>query len=88
VPRSSCTSQPRQGVRDSRHRRSATVRAQPIREPVQLELPLGRLSAEGAILERSSCSRNRADRLQGFDERTWLRRHGIHVVARVDALAR
>ena len=52
---------------------------------VQLELPLGRSPPQGARREpargRASC---RAGPTHGFDERTWLRRQGVHVVLQVD----
>ena len=49
-------------------------------EPAQLELPLGRAPPQGGILEvRAEAKLPRGPR-HGFDERTWLRRHGIHVV--------
>jgi competence protein ComEC len=50
------------------------------REPVLLELPLGRSPPQGgrlALLGRLSAPRGPSD---GFDERAWLRRHGIHAV--------
>jgi competence protein ComEC len=49
-------------------------------EPVLLELPLGRSPPQGADLQL--VARLRLPRLpaHGFDERTWLRRHGVHVV--------
>lgn len=53
-------------------------------ERVELELPLGRAPPQGAILTvlaRIEAPRGPSD---GFDERTWLRRQGIHVVLRVD----
>jgi len=55
-----------------------------MREPVQLKLPLGRAPPQGAILE--ALVRVRAPRgpQDGFDERTWLRRHGVHVLLLVD----
>ena len=53
-------------------------------EPVQLELPLGRAPAQGDILEALGVLRRPRGPEHGFDERTWLRRHGIHVVLRVD----
>jgi len=58
--------------------------AQELREPVQLKLPLGRAPPQGAILE--ALVRVKAPRgpQNGFDERTWLRRHGVHVVLLVD----
>ncbi len=55
-----------------------------LREPVQLKLPLGRAPPQGAILDalvRVTAPRGPKN---GFDERTWLRRHGMHVVLLVD----
>jgi competence protein ComEC len=55
-----------------------------LREPVQLKLPLGRAPPQGAILEalvRVTAPRGPQN---GFDERRWLRRHGLHVVLVVD----
>jgi competence protein ComEC len=55
-----------------------------LREPVQLKLPLGRAPPQGAILEalvRVTAPRGPQN---GFDERAWLRRHGVHVVLLVD----
>jgi len=55
-----------------------------LREPVQLKLPLGRAPPQGAILDalvRVTAPRGPQN---GFDERTWLRRHGVHVVLVVD----
>jgi competence protein ComEC len=51
-------------------------------EPVLLELPLGRAPPQGARL--ALIGRLRAPRgpSNGFDERQWLRRHGIHAVLR------
>jgi competence protein ComEC len=53
-------------------------------EPVQLELPLGRSPPQGAILDALAVVRLPHGPEHGFDERTWLRRHGVHVVLRVD----
>ena len=53
-----------------------------MREPVLLLLPVGRSPPQGSILELPvlvAAPRSNAD---GFDERTWLRRHGVHVVLR------
>jgi len=53
-------------------------------EAVLLELPLGRAPPLGGRLEvlgRLALPRGPSN---GFDERTWLRRHGIHVVFRGD----
>lgn len=55
-----------------------------LREPVLLKFPRGRAPPQGAVLEtlgRLAAPRGPKD---GFDERTWLRRHGVHVVLRVD----
>ena len=55
-----------------------------LREPVQLKLPLGRAPPQGAVLD--ALARVTAPRgpKNGFDERTWLRRHGVHVVLLID----
>jgi competence protein ComEC len=53
-------------------------------EPVLLQLPLGRSPPEGAILEVLGVLALPRGPSHGFDERTWLRRHGIHVVLRGD----
>jgi len=68
-------------------RRGRFEQRQPVRvdgERVQLELPLGRAPPQGArlsVLARVQAPRGPA---HGFDERTWLRRQGVHVVLRVD----
>ncbi len=49
-------------------------------EPVLLELPVGRAPPQGAYLELVAHLRLPRPASDGFDERTWLRRHGIHVV--------
>ena len=50
-------------------------------ESVLLELPVGRSPPQGAILELDDARLRRPrPSANGFDERTWLRRHGIHVV--------
>ena len=53
-------------------------------ERVELELPLGRAPPQGARV--SLLARVKAPRgpEHGFDERTWLRRQGVHVVLHVD----
>jgi competence protein ComEC len=53
-------------------------------ERVQLELPPGRAPPQGAILEVLAVVRSPRGPEHGFDERTWLRRHGVHVVLHVD----
>src|SRR5215218_6658983 len=81
------TAPPRRGryeVRAQGMLRSYAGRA--LHERVQLELPHGRAPPQGAVLEviaRVERPRGPAD---GFDERTWLRRHGIHVVLHADAV--
>ncbi|HZO96905.1 MAG TPA: ComEC/Rec2 family competence protein [Gaiellaceae bacterium] len=53
-------------------------------EPVELELPLGRSPPQGAVLEALALVKEPRGPSHGFDERTWLRRHGMHVVLRLD----
>lgn len=80
------TSTPRKGqfaVRAQGRVRSFAGR--PIDEPVQLELPLGRSPPQGAILDALALVRDPPGPSHGFDERTWLRRHGVHVVLRLDS---
>jgi competence protein ComEC len=54
------------------------------RESVLLELPLGRSPPQGAILRVLGQIELPRGPSHGFDERTWLRRHGVHVVLRGD----
>ncbi len=53
-------------------------------EPVLLELPLGRSPPQGGVVEVIATVRRPRGPTNGFDERTYLRRHGIHVVLRAD----
>jgi competence protein ComEC len=54
-----------------------------LRERVLLVLPLGRAPPRGAILEAGiRIAEPRTAEKGGFDERAWLERQGIHVVAR------
>lgn len=55
-----------------------------LREPVELELPLGRAPPQGAVLALLALVKAPRGPEHGFDERTWLRRQGIHVVLQVD----
>ncbi len=55
-----------------------------VREPILLELPLGRSPPQGARLQVLGEIRLPRGPSHGFDERTWLKRHGIHVVLRGD----
>jgi competence protein ComEC len=52
-----------------------------IREPVLLKLPKGRAPPQGAVVELVGELRE-PRRGAPFDEWTWLRRHGVHVVVR------
>jgi competence protein ComEC len=59
-----------------------SFRGRQVREPILLRLPPGRAPPQGAIVDvlaEVKAPRGPAD---GFDERTYLRRHGIHVVLR------
>ena len=54
-------------------------------EPVLLELPSGRAPPpQGATLSVLGELRQPRGPSNGFDERTWLRRHGVHAVLRAD----
>jgi competence protein ComEC len=53
-------------------------------EPVLLELPAGRAPAQGDVLQALGVLAQPRGPQSGFDERLYLRRHGIHVVLRVD----
>ena len=80
------TSTPRKGQFSVRAQgRVSSFAGRPIDEPVQLELPLGRSPPQGAILDALALVRAPTGPSHGFDQRTWLRRHGIHVVLRLDA---
>jgi competence protein ComEC len=54
------------------------------REAVLLELPLGRSPPQGALIESVVTARLPKPSRNGFDESTWLRRHGVHVVLGAD----
>lgn len=53
-------------------------------ERVELELPLGRSPPQGAVLSLLAVVAAPRGPDNGFDERTWLRRQGVHVVLKVD----
>ena len=55
-----------------------------VSEPVLLEFPAGRAPAQGDVLDVLGVLAPPRGPEHGFDERTYLRRHGIHVVLRVD----
>jgi competence protein ComEC len=68
-------------------RQMARVRAfdgRHLDERVQLELPLGRAPPQGALVSLLAVVRLPDGPSDGFDERTWLRRQGVHVVFKVD----
>jgi len=58
--------------------------ARRISEPILLELPAGRAPKQGEILDVLGVLTPPHGPEHGFDERTYLRRHGIHVVLRGD----
>ncbi|MBX5473707.1 MAG: ComEC/Rec2 family competence protein [Thermoleophilia bacterium] len=66
--------------------RALVLRFGPLRphEPVLLELPLGRAPPQGARLALLGQLRAPRGSSNGFDERTWLRRHGVHAVLQAD----
>jgi competence protein ComEC len=51
-----------------------------VEEAVLLQLPVGRSPPQGAILELDGRIQQPRPASHGFDERSWLRRHGMHVV--------
>ena len=53
-----------------------------VRESVLLQLPLGRAPPQGALIESAVELREPRGPSDGFDEQTYLRRRGVHVVAR------
>jgi competence protein ComEC len=54
-------------------------------ERVQLDMPLGRAPPQGAIVSLLAVVELPRPARNGFDEHTWLRRQGVHVVLHVDA---
>jgi competence protein ComEC len=80
------TSQPRSGrfevTATGVIRRFADVE---IDEPARLELRVGRAPPEGAVIEALAVVKEPRKQSNGFDERTWLRRHGMHVVLWIDS---
>jgi competence protein ComEC len=52
-----------------------------LREPVLLELPLGRAPPQGARIALAARLAEPRPADRGFDERAWLARRGVHVVA-------
>jgi competence protein ComEC len=56
----------------------------PLAERVQLDLPLGRAPPQGALVSLLAVVRLPRGPANGFDERAYLRRQGVHVVLHVD----
>ena len=54
------------------------------REPVLLELPLGRAPPQGSMVEAITTVRLPRPAKDGFDEGSWLRHQGVHVVLHAD----
>jgi competence protein ComEC len=79
------TATPRRGGFSIRAQaRTLRFEGRAIREPVLLELPLGRAPPQGARLEVLAEIKAPRPAEHGFDEARYLRRHGMHVVLRVD----
>jgi competence protein ComEC len=62
--------------------RMAAFDGRQVDEPVLLELPHGRSPPQGAVIEMIGELRRPRAADAGFDERAWLRRHGVHAVLR------
>lgn len=62
--------------------RMRSFRSAALRESVLLELPPERAPPQGALIETAVELRAPRGPSEGFDERTYLRRRGVHVVAR------
>ena len=88
-PRVVVTSTPRRGRFDIRAQgkvtRFGTLRPD---ESVLLRLRPGRAPPQGAILEALGVLAAPRTSDHGYDERRWMRRHGMQVVVRVDAWTR
>ena len=79
------TAEPRVGMFNQRvFARVSRFGTRRVDEPVQLEFPLGRSPPQGGRGRLLAGVRLPRGPSHGFDERTWLRRQGIHVVLKVD----
>jgi competence protein ComEC len=79
------TGEPRTGRFDQRlTARTRSFEGAPVAEPVQLDLPLGRAPPQGGIVSLLGVVRAPRGPENGFDERLWLGRQGVHVVVKVD----
>jgi competence protein ComEC len=56
----------------------------PLNEPVLLDLAKERAPPQGGVLSALAVVKEPHGPRNGFDERTWLRRRGVHVVLRLD----
>ena len=56
-------------------------------EAILLRFALGRAPPQGAIVDALGIVKAPRPASHGFDERLWLRRHGVHVVLRLDEWA-
>ena len=65
--------------------RLRSFRGRALSEPVLVELPRGRAPPQGAVLDALAVVERPRGPEDGFDERAWLSRRGIHVVLHVDA---
>jgi competence protein ComEC len=57
---------------------------QRLQEPVLLQLALGRSPPQGGVLSALAVVKRPRGPSHGFDERTWLRRRGVHAVLQLD----
>ena len=55
-----------------------------VREAVLLRVPKGRAPPQGAVIETVGQLVLPRSATSGFDERVWLRRHGMHLILRAD----
>src|SRR5262249_30183737 len=79
------TGESRRGRFDQRvPARTRSFEGAPVAEPVQLDLPLGRAPPPGGIMSLLGVIRAPRGPANGFDERLWLRRQGVHVGVKVD----
>ena len=79
------TSEARVGKFDQRQfARVRSFDGRAVSERAELELPLGRAPPQGAVVSLLAVIHEPRGPQNGFDERTWLRRQGIHVVIEVD----
>ena len=55
-----------------------------VREPVLFRVPKGRAPPQGAVIETVGELALPRSATSGFDERVWLRRHGVHLILRAE----